>query len=666
MCSINHDFKAVFIHVHKTGGTYISYMLHTYYGFKNYYLRRPDHDTFCKNRKKNTKYINYENRLHGVYMYYKTSPFINKKMGMTPEKWKNYYKFCFIRNPYDKIVSAWNHINRFKIPFENYLSLKNTCNDVEYMHMFLPQVRNILNEKGKIGDMNYIGKFETLENDFQHILRNIGITKIVHPVEKKLNKRPHEEYTSYYTQSALEKVNLLLGEDFSLLGGYYKICANLEELHATGDVTRDATGDERIDAPGDAPINERIDVSINKGDEVPINKGDDVSINERIDVSINERIDVPINERIDMPINERTDMPIDVTINAPGDVSIDERIDVPGDVSIDIPIDMPIDIPIDVTINAPGDVLIDVPIDVPIDERIDVPGDAPIDGPCDVPCDVPIDVPGDAPIDVPVDVPENSAYFKIACLYAYYEKNNRYKYNLLFFLEHGLLEHVDYIFIINGKSSVTFPSSLPNVRVYYRPNMGYDFGAFSHGLQEMGTELHSYDYLFFMNTSVIGPIRSKFTQYDWTLPFLELFHENVKIVGTTINICRKKKIGPYDLFSIYGKSTPYIHVQTMFFAIDKEYMSHLQKIRFFNENEINMHDFRYTISYKEIGLSHHALSNGWNINCLVDKYKNRDYIHTRDDINFSSRNGDPYYMDSYFGESIHKEDVIFFKMNRFV
>ena len=81
MCSINHDLKTIFIHIHKTGGTFISYMLHKYYGFKNYYLRRPDHDTFCMNKKKTTKYLNYENRIHGVLMYFKTSPYINKKIG---------------------------------------------------------------------------------------------------------------------------------------------------------------------------------------------------------------------------------------------------------------------------------------------------------------------------------------------------------------------------------------------------------------------------------------------------------------------------------------------------------------------------------------------------------------------------------------------------------
>jgi hypothetical protein len=216
MCSINHDLKAIFIHVHKTGGTYLSYMLHKYYGFKNYYLRRPDHDTFCQNKKKTTKYINYENRIHGVLKYYKTSPHLNKKMNMTPQKWNSYYKFCFIRNPYDKIISAWNHINRFKIPFNNYLNLTHTCNDVEYMHMFLPQVRNIINEKGLI-DINFIGRFENLEEDFQKVLRNIGIKNIIHDVKKQMNRREHLDFYEYYDQNTLNKVNLLLIEDFKKL-----------------------------------------------------------------------------------------------------------------------------------------------------------------------------------------------------------------------------------------------------------------------------------------------------------------------------------------------------------------------------------------------------------------------------------------------------------------
>jgi hypothetical protein len=52
MIYINHDVKAIFIHIPKTGGTYIGPTLEKYYGFKSYLKllqnRRPDHNNVCK------------------------------------------------------------------------------------------------------------------------------------------------------------------------------------------------------------------------------------------------------------------------------------------------------------------------------------------------------------------------------------------------------------------------------------------------------------------------------------------------------------------------------------------------------------------------------------------------------------------------------------------
>ena len=55
MCSISHDKKAIFIHINKTAGSYIAGTLEKYYGFQTFYLKRPDHESFCFSIKKNPK-----------------------------------------------------------------------------------------------------------------------------------------------------------------------------------------------------------------------------------------------------------------------------------------------------------------------------------------------------------------------------------------------------------------------------------------------------------------------------------------------------------------------------------------------------------------------------------------------------------------------------------
>ena len=253
---------------------------------------------------------------------------------------------------------------------------------------------------------------------------------------------------------------------------------------------------------------------------------------------------------------------------------------------------------------------------------------------------------------------------KICCLYAYYEKNELYKSNLEYFLKNGILDEVDYYIIINGDCTIDFPKN-ENIKIFYRENQGYDFGAYSYGIKQLDKE---YDYYFFLNTSVSGPYLKD--NKKWIDPFLELFNnQNIKLVGTSINVFTNKTVGTYEniyhLNEIYNKEIPFTHVQSMFFCIDNQYFNFLKDINFFNEDELNNCDnISYVIATKEIGLSQHALKEGWNINSILDKYKNIDYRNIYKDFNDTSLNGDPYYKNAYFGTTIDKYDAIFYKNNR--
>ena len=237
MCSINHDLKAVFIHIHKTGGSYIASVLKRYYGFETYYLKRPDHDTFCLNRRKNPHQKNYENRVHGVYMYYKTSPHLNAKMGMTPQKWATYYKFTFIRNPYDRMISGWNHMNKDrgnrnvpKIPFDQYVTMKGIVSDMEYIHTFMNQAQHIMNERRELV-VNFIGHFERLEEDFDKVLTHLGIYYRIHNPYQRVNSHAHLHYSAYFQHPlTLDVVNGLIADDLRYFGGDYPMIGTLEEM----------------------------------------------------------------------------------------------------------------------------------------------------------------------------------------------------------------------------------------------------------------------------------------------------------------------------------------------------------------------------------------------------------------------------------------------------
>lgn len=229
MCSINHDLKAIFLHIHKTGGSYVASVLKQYYGFETYYLKRPDHDKFCRNKVKNPNQKNYENRMHGVYNYYKTSPELNQRMGMTTQKWDTYYKFTFIRNPYDRMISGWNHMNP-KIPFSRYVHMKQHVSDMEYIHVFMNQVRHIINERGQIV-VQFIGKFESLEEDLDRVLTNLGVYYRIHNPYQRVNKHEHAHYSTYYDPLTLQVVNALIAEDLRAFGaGGYPRCDRVEDF----------------------------------------------------------------------------------------------------------------------------------------------------------------------------------------------------------------------------------------------------------------------------------------------------------------------------------------------------------------------------------------------------------------------------------------------------
>ena len=238
---------------------------------------------------------------------------------------------------------------------------------------------------------------------------------------------------------------------------------------------------------------------------------------------------------------------------------------------------------------------------------------------------------------------------KSVIIYTYYTTPSS-DYNLNFFVSREISArgNIDYIIVINGyvcDEKIKFPQ-IENLTILKRENTGYDFGGHHYALEHLKELYLTYDYYFFMNSSVIGPILPHyFREKHWTSVFINKINERVKLVGTSIVCLPKWDSGGYGP-----------KVEGFFFMTDSLGLYLLQK-----EGNIfcNHKDKIDAVVNGEYGMSNCILRKGFSIDCMLPRYQNIDW---RDSANYSLNNQlHPSRKDSFYGKSINPYDVIFHK-----
>jgi hypothetical protein len=221
-------------------------------------------------------------------------------------------------------------------------------------------------------------------------------------------------------------------------------------------------------------------------------------------------------------------------------------------------------------------------------------------------------------------------------------------YNLSFFAKKELSykEDIDYIIVINGHTTSVELPTLPNLYLIRRDNVGFDYGGHNAALEFIKLLKKEYDYYFFMNSGVIGPIIPHyFKEKHWSSIFIEKITDKVKLVGTTI-VCL-----PHTDDGGYGPK-----VEGFFFMTDKIGLDAMvaQKTIFCD------HPTKYSVIVNgEYGMSNCIFKNGYSVDCMISKYQGVDWT---DVSNYNMNNNmHPSRTNSFYGTSLNPYELIFHK-----
>ena len=134
---------------------------------------------------------------------------------ITDDELESYFKFIFVRNPFDRLISAWNDISRSYYPdFKEFVydGIFDENGNPRKLHY---QLQSSLIETPVgygLGSL-FIGKLENLQGDWKELC---GILDIPHQVLGKHSQSNHEHYTTYYDDETKNMVSQLYKRDFEL------------------------------------------------------------------------------------------------------------------------------------------------------------------------------------------------------------------------------------------------------------------------------------------------------------------------------------------------------------------------------------------------------------------------------------------------------------------
>lgn len=205
--SQSHSFA--FIHVPKTGGSSVYLALYPYGNspeghWSNRWLRRAG--------------IKVNHFAPWPYTRFRPhAPAAALEAWLPSDVFQGLFKFGFVRNPWDLLVSSWNFIRQKPAHrrHKRIMALPSFADFVEYeiRRRSITQVGMLCDRNGRLL-VDFVGRYEALAADFTSVCRRIGVAANL----PKVNVSQRGDYRDFYSRGLIDRVGEVYAEDIDRFG----------------------------------------------------------------------------------------------------------------------------------------------------------------------------------------------------------------------------------------------------------------------------------------------------------------------------------------------------------------------------------------------------------------------------------------------------------------
>lgn len=207
---ISYEHKFIFVHVYNTAGASIKEALKDYASeLEKFKINRPSKEI---NDRPNPLYDKWY-----TYLYHVKAKEIKKEL--PKEVYDNFYKFAFVRNPWDRMVSAYHSIlSNTRHPYHR--SFKSLRNFDEFVECLVTIKKNeeiqknfVIDSEGKL-IVDFVGRYENLEQDFYRLCTVLNVKAFIPPSKNPIKRK----YRDYYNDKTIKLIEDYLKEDIEFFG----------------------------------------------------------------------------------------------------------------------------------------------------------------------------------------------------------------------------------------------------------------------------------------------------------------------------------------------------------------------------------------------------------------------------------------------------------------